>query len=73
MSKGGAGGKGNSKHKYVKTFELGQEGETKDILLELKSISNVGLVGFPNVTLVFNFLRQEKAPFLQVFHVLYQK
>ena len=49
MCKGGAGGKGNAKNKYINVYEEGKDGEIKNILLELKSISDVGLVGFPNV------------------------
>lgn len=75
MCKGGVGGKGNAKHKYVKTFEPGNDGEMKDILLELKSLSDVGLVGFPNVYFFINyfFLRQEKVLSWQVSHELYLK
>ena len=60
MCKGGAGGRGNAKNKYIKTFETGKEGETKDILLELKSISDVGLVGFPNVNYLFLIIGWKK-------------
>lgn len=52
--KGGLGGRGNayfkSSIKQAPTFsQLGEVTESKEIILELKTIADVGLVGFPNV------------------------
>lgn len=54
LVKGGKGGNGNehfrnSIRQAPKFAEQGGEGEEKEIILELKLISEVGLVGFPNV------------------------
>lgn len=53
LCRGGRGGRGNStfttstqRAPYIRTE--GGEGEARRILLELKSIADVGLVGFPN-------------------------
>ena len=52
--KGGEGGKGNSKFKNSRNqapaySQTGQLTEEKSVWLELKTIADVGLVGFPNV------------------------
>jgi len=51
--KGGRGGRGNrsfqsSTNRNVDEAEAGSEGETRTLVLELKSVADVGLVGFPN-------------------------
>ena len=45
VCKGGAGGKGNDKNHAA---TLGEPGETKEILLKLKLIADIGLLGYPN-------------------------
>lgn len=45
-ARGGRGGLGNRKHKEA---TLGEPGEEKELLLDLKVIADVGVVGFPNV------------------------
>lgn len=50
---GGRGGRGNSAfvsstRRAPRIRELGKEGEKKELILELKSIADVGIVGFPN-------------------------
>ncbi len=52
--KGGLGGKGNqcfasSRHQTPNYSQKGQITEEHEIILELKTIADVGLVGFPNV------------------------
>lgn len=54
IAKGGRGGKGNAaflsnKNKAPYTSELGEPGEERNILCELKLLADVGLVGFPSV------------------------
>ena len=51
---GGEGGKGNARFKNARRHaphfsQTGEKTESKQILLELKTIADVGLVGFPNV------------------------
>ena len=51
---GGDGGKGNAKfansRRHTPHFsQTGEKTETKKVILELKTIADVGLVGFPNV------------------------
>lgn len=53
-AKGGKGGKGNvhfknSVRQAPNFAEAGGEGKEREVILELKSIADVGLVGFPNV------------------------
>lgn len=52
--KGGRGGKGNARFKSSRRqaphfSQLGEQTEEKCVLLELKTIADVGLVGYPNV------------------------
>ena len=54
VAHGGRGGKGNAafmtnKNKAPYTSELGEPGEERNILCELKLLADVGLVGFPSV------------------------
>nr|WP_238992223.1 GTPase ObgE [Jiangella ureilytica] len=53
VAQGGHGGLGNaalaSKRRRAPGFALlGEPGETKDVVLELKSVADIGLVGFPS-------------------------
>jgi GTP-binding protein len=53
VAKGGRGGRGNprfasSTNRVPMECELGLPGEEKEILLELKTIADAGLVGYPN-------------------------
>ncbi|MDR7278640.1 GTPase ObgE [Catenuloplanes atrovinosus] len=52
-ARGGRGGRGNaalanSRRKVPGFAELGEPGDTLDVVLELKSVADVGLVGFPS-------------------------
>jgi GTP-binding protein len=53
VARGGRGGRGNaslanSKRKAPGFAELGEPGDQLDVVLELKSVADVGLVGFPS-------------------------
>ncbi|WP_027406753.1 GTPase ObgE [Anaerovibrio sp. RM50] len=54
IAKGGRGGRGNAKFansaNRAPTFaELGEPGESRNLILELKLLADVGLVGYPSV------------------------
>ena len=54
IAKGGRGGRGNAKFSNsanrAPTFaELGEPGESRNLILELKLLADVGLVGYPSV------------------------
>ncbi len=45
IARGGRGGKGNSKNRSATP---GEEGEAREIVLELKLIADIGIIGYPN-------------------------
>ena len=54
IAKGGRGGRGNAKFKSAANraptiAEFGEEGESKNLSLELKLLADVGLIGYPSV------------------------
>src|ERR1043166_7652825 len=53
LCRGGAGGKGNvhfksSRNRAPRQYTDGEEGEQGDFLLELRTIADAGLIGYPN-------------------------
>lgn len=48
IAKGGLGGKGNYNHRSLTEMDRGKLGEEIELELILKTIADVGLVGFPN-------------------------
>lgn len=53
LAKGGRGGRGNaafksSIHQAPREFEYGEAGEQLDVEMELKTLADAGLIGFPN-------------------------
>jgi GTPase len=53
IAKGGRGGRGNARyvtstHQSPREWEVGFSGEERELELELKSIADIGFVGFPN-------------------------
>ncbi|MDI6703881.1 MAG: GTPase ObgE [bacterium] len=54
VARGGKGGRGNARfvslrNKLPRFAELGDEGEEREITLELKLLADVGIIGYPNV------------------------
>lgn len=53
VAQGGKGGRGNvhfksSSHRAPTEFTPGTKGETRTLILELKTVADIGLVGYPN-------------------------
>ena len=48
IAEGGKGGKGNFNHRHMRQTDPGQKGEEIELELVMKTIADVGLVGFPN-------------------------
>lgn len=48
VAAGGKGGRGNFNYRNIRSIEQGKEGETIEIELILKTLADVGLLGFPN-------------------------
>ena len=49
IAKGGRGGRANSANRAPTFAELGEPGESRNLILELKLLADVGLVGYPSV------------------------
>ena len=48
VAKGGKGGKGNFNYRHIRETDWGKDGEEFELELVLKTLADVGLVGFPN-------------------------
>ena len=50
VAKGGVNGRGNKRYPFKnEDYKFGTEGQIKIISLELKTLADIGLVGFPNI------------------------